>query len=34
VGVTETQPPDQKSYVGWMMHELDGVQAALGAKSQ
>jgi zinc/manganese transport system substrate-binding protein len=34
VGVTETQPPDQKSYVGWMMHELDGVQAALPAKSQ
>lgn len=34
VGVTETQPPDQKSYVGWMLHELDGVQAALGAKSQ
>ena len=32
VGVTETQPPDQKSYVGWMIHELDGVQAALGAK--
>jgi len=32
VGVTETQPPDQKTYVGWMMHELDGVQAALGAK--
>jgi len=34
VGVTEMQPPDQKSYVGWMLHELDGVQAALGAKSQ
>jgi len=32
VGVTETQPPDQKSYVLWMMSELDGVQAALGAK--
>ena len=32
VGVTETQPPDQKSYVDWMIHELDGVQAALGAK--
>jgi zinc/manganese transport system substrate-binding protein len=31
VGVTETQPPDQKSYVGWMLHELDGVQAALAA---
>jgi zinc/manganese transport system substrate-binding protein len=34
VGVTETQPPDEKSYVDWMMHELDGVQAALPAKSQ
>jgi len=34
VGVTETQPPDEKNYVGWMLHELDGVQAALGAKSQ
>jgi zinc/manganese transport system substrate-binding protein len=34
VGVTETQPPDQKSYVAWMLHELDGVQAALGGKSQ
>jgi zinc/manganese transport system substrate-binding protein len=33
VGVTETQPPDQKSYVGWMLHELDGVQAALPATS-
>jgi len=33
VGVTETQPPDQKSYVDWMMHELDGVQAALAAKN-
>jgi zinc/manganese transport system substrate-binding protein len=32
VGVTETQPPDQKSYVDWMMHELDGVQAALPSK--
>jgi len=31
VGVTETQPPDQKSYVDWMMHELDGVQTALNA---
>ncbi|MCE0524098.1 MAG: zinc ABC transporter substrate-binding protein [Methylacidiphilales bacterium] len=29
VGVTETQPPDQKSYVDWMIHELDGVEAAL-----
>jgi zinc/manganese transport system substrate-binding protein len=34
VGVTETEPPDQKSYVGWMLHELDGVEAALGAQSQ
>jgi zinc/manganese transport system substrate-binding protein len=33
VGVTETQPPDQKSYVAWMLHELDGVQAALGGKN-
>jgi zinc/manganese transport system substrate-binding protein len=33
VGVTETQPPDAKSYVDWMMHELDRVQAALDAKS-
>jgi zinc/manganese transport system substrate-binding protein len=32
VGVTETQPPDEKSYVGWMMHELDGVRSALNAK--
>jgi len=29
VGVTETQPPDQKNYVEWMMHELDAVQAAI-----
>jgi len=34
VGVTETQPPDQKSYVGWMLHELDGVQAALDVKNK
>jgi zinc/manganese transport system substrate-binding protein len=33
VGVTETQPPDQKSYVDWMLHELDGVEVALPAKS-
>jgi zinc/manganese transport system substrate-binding protein len=33
VGVTETQPPDQKSYADWMLHELDGVEAALPAKS-
>jgi zinc/manganese transport system substrate-binding protein len=29
VGVTETQPPEEKSYVGWMMHEVDSVEAAL-----
>jgi len=29
VGVTETQPPDQPGYVGWMLHELDEVQSAL-----
>jgi zinc/manganese transport system substrate-binding protein len=29
VGVTETQPPDQGSYVTWMSYELDGVLAAL-----
>jgi zinc/manganese transport system substrate-binding protein len=29
VGVTETQPPDQTSYVAWMSSELDGVLAAL-----
>jgi zinc/manganese transport system substrate-binding protein len=33
VGVTETQPPDAKSYVDWMMSELDGVEAALSGKS-
>jgi zinc/manganese transport system substrate-binding protein len=33
IGVTETQPPDQKSYVDWMMHQLDAIQAALGAKT-
>jgi zinc/manganese transport system substrate-binding protein len=33
VGVTETQPPDQKSYVAWMMHQLDGVEAALHQKN-
>jgi zinc/manganese transport system substrate-binding protein len=32
VGVTETQPPDQKTYAGWMLHELDEVQAALETK--
>jgi zinc/manganese transport system substrate-binding protein len=29
VGVTETQPPDQPSYVSWMFYELDGVTSAL-----
>lgn len=29
VGVTETQPPDQKTYVGWMLSQLDKVDAAL-----
>ena len=33
VGVTETQPPEQTSYAGWMKHELDGVQAALAIRS-
>jgi len=31
VGVTETQPPEYKSYVDWMMHELDAVEAGLAA---
>jgi zinc/manganese transport system substrate-binding protein len=30
VGVTETQPSDQKSYVDWMSSELAGVESALG----
>jgi zinc/manganese transport system substrate-binding protein len=29
VGVTETQPPDQDSYVSWMLYELDGLLSAL-----
>jgi zinc/manganese transport system substrate-binding protein len=33
VGVTETQPPDQKSYVDWMTHQLDDIAAALSSKS-
>jgi zinc/manganese transport system substrate-binding protein len=33
VGVTETQPPGEKSYVGWIQHELDSVQAALPART-
>lgn len=30
VGVTETQPPDAKSYVDWMLEELSKVEKALG----
>ena len=33
VGVTETQPPDQKTYVGWMLHELAAIEAALPPKN-
>ena len=33
VGVTETQPPDQPTYVGWMMSELDAVEAAFGSST-
>jgi zinc/manganese transport system substrate-binding protein len=32
VGVTETQPLDEKNYVGWMMHELKRIQTALPTK--
>jgi len=32
VGVTETQPPNQKSYVDWMIYQLDQVQVALAYK--
>jgi zinc/manganese transport system substrate-binding protein len=28
VGVTETQPPERKSYVAWMLSELNGVEKA------
>jgi zinc/manganese transport system substrate-binding protein len=28
VGVTETQPPEYKSYVEWMLSELNGVEKA------
>jgi zinc/manganese transport system substrate-binding protein len=34
VGVTETQPPDQKTYVGWMLHELHAVEAGLAANAR
>jgi zinc/manganese transport system substrate-binding protein len=29
IGVTETEPPDQPDYAGWMRHELAAIQAAL-----
>ena len=29
VGVTETQPPERKDYVDWMLHELNAVEAGL-----
>lgn len=32
IGVTETQPPDAKSYVDWMLSELNQVQATLETK--
>ena len=31
VGVTETEPPDQTSYAGWMLHQLAVVETALQA---
>jgi zinc/manganese transport system substrate-binding protein len=31
VGVTETQPAELETYVDWMSHELDAVQAGLKA---
>jgi len=31
IGVTETQPPDAKSYVDWMLAELHEVETTLGA---
>jgi zinc/manganese transport system substrate-binding protein len=34
VGVTETQPPDRKNYVDWMLHELNAMEAGLAAKSR
>jgi len=33
VGATETQPPDRKNYVDWMLYELDAVEAGLAANS-
>jgi zinc/manganese transport system substrate-binding protein len=34
VGVTETQPPDQSTYVGWMRHELSAIEAALPTENR
>jgi len=34
IGVTETQPPEVKSYLDWMMNELNAVEAGLTAKSR
>jgi zinc/manganese transport system substrate-binding protein len=34
VGVTETQPPDQPDYVGWMRQELSAIEAALPPKNR
>ncbi|HEY3914569.1 MAG TPA: zinc ABC transporter substrate-binding protein [Verrucomicrobiae bacterium] len=31
IGVTETQPPDAKSYVDWILTELNQVETTLGA---
>jgi zinc/manganese transport system substrate-binding protein len=31
IGVTETQPPDAKSYADWMLAELNEVETTLGA---
>jgi len=31
VGVTETQPPDAKDYVDWMLTGLNEVETTLGA---
>jgi zinc/manganese transport system substrate-binding protein len=33
IGVTETQPLDQKNYVAWMLNELAEVQATLATKT-
>jgi zinc/manganese transport system substrate-binding protein len=34
IGVTETQPADQKTYVAWMLHELSAIEAAFPAESR